>query len=359
MVSRFRSNIRLSDALDRYIERIRNAGHAEKSVYTASAVLHRFQRKLAESRRDPDPYVHMISESTVDDYFFGPTGIRRTGKLKSAAGFNRYRSVLKMFFDYAVVMHWADINPVLAIDPARPDPPRSRLLLSASELLALPDYAGNPVERMAVAIGENTGLRANDIAHLTVFDVNLANGTLQTEIRKTRKMDDKPISVELRTELNRWFAEYRQVMGVDELEDDWLLLPAYRVAPPRAGKRLLIADPRKVISHPERLVQRPLARMGYPTKQEGFHTLRRSAARVFFDSLRDKGEARDHALMIVKEFLNHSSVVQTEHYLGLNFDRTARDELLRDRSFLTAAAEQEQARISGTTVEHLGERRGA
>lgn len=359
MVSRMRSNVRLTDAVDRYVERITNAGHAEKSIYTAEAVLHRFQRKLAENRRDPNPYVHLISESMLDNYFFGPSGIRRTGKLKSAAGFNRYRSVLKMFFDYAVLMHWADINPVLAIDTARPDPRRPRLLLSASELLTLPDYAGNPVERMAVAIGENTGLRANDIAHLTVFDVNLANGTIQTEIRKTRKMDDKPISIELRAELNRWFADYRCVMEVSELEDDWLILPAYQVAPPRAGSRLLIANPRKVISHPERLVQRPLARMGYPTKGEGFHTLRRSAARVFFDSLRNKGEARDHALMIVKEFLNHSSVVQTELYLGLNFDRSARDELLRDKSFLVDAAEQEQARINGDAVEHIGERRGA
>ena len=93
--------------------------------------------------------------------------------------------------------------------------------------------------------------------------------------------------------------------------------------------------------------------MGYPTKGEGFHTLRRSSARAFFESLRERGEGRDHALMIVKDFLNHASVAQTEHYLGLNQERTIRDALLKDQPFLTRLAGDEQARVQAGPARDL------
>lgn len=350
MVSKLRTNIRLQEACEAYVQRITNAGQAERTVYTVKYALDRFHREIA-TRRDPNPYVHTITEGQVDAYCFGPGGLRQN---IGAAHFNRQRSVLKKFFDYAVLMRWADVNPVLAIDRARPDVDRKRLMLNASELLALPDYCNNPIERIAVALGENTGLRANDVIHLTVFDVSLASGSIQTLIRKTDKMDDKPITVELRSELDRWFNTYRQLGQVDELPSDWLLVPSYRNAPIGG----LVVKPTTVLTHPWRLVQRPLARMGYPIKGEGFHTLRRSAARVFFDSLRDRGEARDHALMIVKEFLNHSSVTMTEKYLGLNFDRVARDDILKGNSFLSSAATKEQGRLN-QNIETLEARLGA
>jgi hypothetical protein len=52
--------------------------------------------------------------------------------------------------------------------------------------------------------------------------------------------------------------------------------------------------------------------------------------------------------MVVKEFLNHSSVTQTEHYLGLNQERAIRDTILKDKPFLTALAQTEQERATGT-----------
>lgn len=350
MVTKLRTNTRLEAAIEAYIQRITNAGQADRTVYTAKYALDRFHRGIA-TKREPNPFVHLISEADIDHYCYGPDGLRQH---VGAAFFNRQRSVLKKFFDYAVMMRWADTNPVLAVDTARPDAPKKRLMLNASELLALPDYCNNPIERIAVALGENTGLRANDVSHLTVFDVSLASGSIQTLIRKTAKMDEKPITLELRSELDRWFSFYKEFMGVDELPNDWLLMPSYRISP-LSGMGI---KPTTVLTHPWRLIQRPLARMGYPTKGEGFHTLRRSAARVFFDSLRDRGEARDHALMIVKEFLNHSSVTQTEVYLGLNFDRVARDDILKGQSFLVSAAEKEQNRLN-QNITGLEERRGA
>ena len=349
MVSKSRFNIRLDDAVRQYLDRIKNEGQSEFSQRTALYALGRFERALA-TKREPHPWVHLIDEKDCDNYCFGPGGIRKDVK---SITFNRYRSVLKVFFDYAVMMRWTDTNPMVSVPPARPDAPTKRLMLSASEMLAMLEQASNPAERCALSIGMNTGLRANDIRHLTIFDASLASGTIQTEIRKTRKFDVKPITMELHGELIRWLDTYAKYMGLngrDELSNEWLLIPSYRLCPQwNKGDVRLRIRPTEPHTHPERMVQRPLRRLGYPTKGEGFHTLRRSSARALFESMRERGEGRDHALMVVKEFLNHASVTQTEKYLGLNHERTIRDTLLKDQPFLTRLAEDEQARAADTT----------
>lgn len=342
-----RDNIRLNDACARYLERIKNEGQSETSLYTARFALGRFQRAVA-TRQEPNPWLHSITPAMMDDYCYGPKGIRRD---IAAVSFNRYRSVLKVFFEYALMMGWTDVNPMDAIGRARPDAPKPRLMLNASELLSLLDHCGNPVERIACSLGMNTGMRSNDIRHLTIFDASLAGGTIQTEIRKTRKLDVKPMTMELHWELAKWlnlYAEYQGLASRADLPGDWLLVPSYRNPAPKEREQRIHLRPTQVHTNPWRMVQRPLARMGYPTTGEGFHTLRRSSARALFESLRESGEGRDHALMIVKEFLNHASVSQTEHYLGLNQERTIRDNLLKDRSFLTALAQTEQDRARGT-----------
>lgn len=357
-MSRNKANIRLDDAVERYLERIRNEGQAERSIYTARYGLSRFRKAVAASNpRNPNPWIHQMTEADLDAYFFGPQGIRKN---IGSVSFNRYRSVLKVFFDYAVIMRWTDTSPMNGIGRARPDTPKQRLYLNAGELLSLLDYCNNPVERIACAIGMNTGLRGNDIRHLTLFDASLASGVIQTEIRKTRKMDVKPMPLELHFELSKWLNTYAELTGLEgpgELPSDWLLVPAYRNAAPK-GRATILPNPTKIHSCPWRMVQRPLERMGYPSKGEGFHTLRRSSARALFESLREKGDGRDHALMVVKEFLNHSTTAQTEHYLGLNQERVIRDALLKDKPFLSALAATEQARVNQTAPRELRAQHG-
>lgn len=346
-----RPNIRLVDAIDRYLERIRNEGHAESSIRTTGYALTRLRTSIAKSVRGGNPYVHVITPSDMDEYCFGKNGIRvggGSGKPITATSFNRYRSSLRTFFEYAVSMGWTDTNPMDAISKARPDSPKPKLMLNAGELLNLLAAAGNPVERVGCAIGMNTGLRGNDIRRLTIFDANMVGGVIQTEIRKTNKIDNKPISLDLHWEITRWLNIYAELMDLDsvsQLQDDWLLVPSYRCAAPREIDRRIKPKPHQIHTNPWRLVQRPLARLGFPTKGQGFHTLRRSSARALFESLREAGEGRDHALMIVKEFLNHASVMQTEAYLGLDQERDIRDAVLKGKPFLTALAETEKARM--------------
>lgn len=345
-----RNNVRLAEACDAYMDRIRNEGQAKASITTAHYALRRF-RKAVATRREPNPYLHTITDADMDEYCFGTNGIRRglNGRGIAAVSFNRYRSVLIRFFDYALLKRWVDVNPMEAVPAARPDGEKTRLLLNASELTALLENCTNPVQRIACSIGMNTGLRANDIRHLTIFDASLASGTIQTEIRKTRKMDVKPITADLHPELVRWLDFYADRMGVPDrgqLPADWLLVPAYDVPAPNARDKRVRPRPLDVHTHPHMLVQRPLKRMGYPTKGEGFHTLRRSSARVLFESLRENGESRDHALMIVQAFLNHADTKQTQAYLGLSHERTIRDTLLKGKPFISRMAAKEQERVT-------------
>lgn len=343
MASRSRTNIRINEACERYLERIAAEGQAETTIRTTVYALERLKKALA-SRREPNPYVHTITPEKMDEYCYGKDGLRSGPKAITASTFNRYRSCLRVFFDYAVLMRWTDVNPMDGISSARPDAPRSKLLLSASELLRLLDYTGNPVERIGCSIGMNTGLRGNDIRRLTIFDANMTNGVLQTEIRKTKKIDNKPITMDLHFELTRWLNTYAELMDledVSQLNDEWQLVPSYRVPAPNARDQRLRLRPNDVLTNPWRLVQRPLSRMGYPTLHEGFHTLRRSSARALFESLRSGGEGYDHALMVVQQYLNHENVTITQRYLGLNAEKAIRDSLLRGKPFLTALAQRE------------------
>ena len=209
MPSKSKHNIRLSSAVQRYLDRIRNEKQSERTIYTATAVLSRLKKGLW-TKKDPDPWVHLITDTVMDNYCYGPGGIAENIK---SVSFNRYRSVLVQFFRYCEDLRWCDESPMLGIRPARPDQAVSRLLLSATEMVMMLDLAVNPIERVGLSLGMNTGLRGNDIRHLTVFDANLTNGVIQTEIRKTKKLDIKPITMELDTELHRYLDIYAEMTG--------------------------------------------------------------------------------------------------------------------------------------------------
>lgn len=347
MPAKSKHNMRLSAAVARYLDRIRNEKQSESSIYTAKHALQRFQRAV-QTKRDPDPYLHLITDTMMDDYFYGPNGIAEGVK---SVTINRYRSVLVLFFRYAEDMRWVDQSPMVGIHPARPDQPTAKLLLSAKEMIEMLETAPNPVDRIGLSLGMNTGLRGNDIRHLRVFDVNLNNGLLDTYIRKTKKLDVKPITMELEAELRRYLTDYARMCGfqsVSDLPNDYLLMPSFRQKTPRErGFYRIEPRPYQIHTKPWHIPQRALRALGYPSKGEGFHTLRRSSARALFESLRESGEGRDHALMIVKDFLNHASVTQTEVYLGLNHERVLRDTLLKGKSFLPQLASSEVAATEG------------
>lgn len=266
-------------------------------------------------------------------------------RANAPATYNRYRSALVSFFDFCVARGYAGRNPARAL-PTRKVAEQGHLMLTPPQMLEMLEGA-NPVERIALALGMNTALRGSDIMALKIKDVSLTTLTLRTMIQKTGGYDEKPITAQLANELKLWFAFYFKNGGPGN-PDEWFLVPSYVVGPrlepvgmlgditvesPRLGVTTL--RPTSPLTHPHRIVQRAIERVlpGTPTLGEGFHTLRRSAARALFEKLRAEA-SYDHALMVVKEFLNHKSTEQTQRYLGINHERAIRDEMLRGKDFL-------------------------
>jgi integrase len=123
------------------------------------------------------------------------------------------------------------------------------------------------------------------------------------------------------------------------LDPSWYLIPSrrrVRMADGPDGKaqyRWKIS-PEVPVSEPEQIVHRALERLDLDGKQEGFHTIRRSVARVMFDTLVEEG-GYDSAIRIVQSLLNHASSSMTERYLGVSAERNRRDDILRGAPFLT------------------------
>lgn len=307
----------LIDAMLNYTKKQEQERKAPATQRASEALLARFAGSLGEAAN----FLEMdeLRGSDVSNFLYRNPDA-------SPATFNRERSVLTSFLQYAGSGHLiADIPPMK-------NPQKPNLILSPEEMLKMLDRS-NPVERIALALGMNTGLRASDISSLRVGDVDLATGYITCAIQKTGVTDRKPITMELMGELERWYEAYATSCGgyvAENLNNSWYLVPSYTVTP----QKNLLLRPEQPLGHMHRLVQRALNRVALPTEGQGFHTLRRSSARALFERLR-KTENADHALLVVREFLNHQSVTQTERYLGINAERTIRDEQLRGRSFLS------------------------
>ena len=287
-----------------------------------------------------------VDERTMVRYFNALRPPRLAGY-----SFNNYRQYVMMFFKFALAENWIDRNPMRHVDPA-PVVKRPRLQLSAQELLAALDGA-TPRDRVALALGMNTALRAMDIMSLKVGDVNLSNNELSAFIHKTKQHDLIPITAELRAEIIRWFEHYADAMGLSDwmsdLPNEWILVPpmhflAHNVWTPQAGGRVVYKTT-SVYSNPEEIVQRALKRLGHPTKGEGFHTLRRSTARRFYELAIAKG-VRD-PMRMPQALLGHQRRETTEIYLGMTIEKEMRDELLKGESFLRAVADEEIRKRDG------------
>lgn len=228
---------------------------------------------------------------------------------------------------------------------ARKEIKRERMRLSPSQLLGLLEVAACERDRGFLAVAMNTGLRAGDICELRIGDVNLDAGKIRCQVSKSDVEDLKPISADLDKELRRWLLHYEATEKDtyrQKLQPDWYLFPSHAVwntpddwpGGKREGERLF---PERKMAVPHRAVKRALKELGLDGPGEGVHTIRRSVARAYFESLRAQGY--DGALQATKEFLNHANAQITEQYLGLTHERQIRDETIAGKPFLSAMTE--------------------
>jgi len=85
--------------------------------------------------------------------------------------------------------------------------------------------------------------------------------------------------------------------------------------------------PSRRISNPGRIIRDLAWRVGVELEPgDGWHTVRRSVARLFFD--RVSGNGYDAALRMTAAFLHHKNTATTEIYLGLELEKVQRDEVM-------------------------------
>ncbi len=275
-------------------------------------------------------------------------------------------AVLKQFFDWAVRNRYISQldNPM----HGRKSPkgmPVERMRLPVRDFGRLLDAAEgyHLRDRMVVALGLYLFLRQSEIADLRISDVlpRLDHQEISVRIFKTKQIDVMPVCSELEQELRRWLTWYAEHYG--PLQPDWFLVPAKqrmtgwynpetRKLEPRqsAEERIL---PTRRLAQAERVVKRALAAIGYQVRaedgtslREGVHTLRRSGARALFDQMRDSGY--DGAIRHVQAMLHHSSLANTEHYLGLTLDRVKRNEVTKGRPMFDPGTNVVPLRAEGT-----------
>lgn len=321
----------LSDAVDEYVDLLRRK-KAKSTTVNVESILRRFLACVGNVN------TRTLDQRHFEKFFYD--GEDPLIDRLAPSSFNQARSRVTGFVLWMEGRRYTSKRALLDNVDHQKVVKRERLRLSAAELLTLLDLADHPRDRAILAVAMNTAARANEITGIRIRDLKLDEGLIRLDISKTGKEDHRPVTADLRAELERWLAYYRRDQNVFELDDDWYLVPSKthfnRRMPDGTFKHFGDSRlrPSRRMNDPHKVVQAVLAKTGREPKFEGFHTIRRSVALLYFESLRDEGY--DGALQATKALLNHEHASQTEAYLGLTNERRKRDLSMKDQPFLSA-----------------------
>lgn len=200
------------------------------------------------------------------------------------------------------------------------------LRIPVSEWDVLYNACSLPRERMVLSLGLFLFLRAGEIKTIQLKHINLENNEIEIFRSKTQQWDTMPICSELGKELRTYLTWCANQITP---QPEQFLIPASRVQAGANGfiKGSIQYDWTRSYGQIHDVVQPILKRAGYPTLNQGEHTLRRSGARAYFDSMISSGF--DGALRRVQSMLGHAHASMTERYLGLELDRHRRNADLR------------------------------
>lgn len=336
--------IRLSEALDQYLAH-RARRFSASTVNADTYILRRFQAEVG------DLYVTSLTPLHVDDWMAGllvphtcRNGIDRDPI--SPSSFNMMRARLKAFFLWLTQRGMTRADLLSMTQPMKTTK-RERLRVAPDVIWRMLDSASSLRDRTILVVAVNTALRANEIADLRLSDVDLATGDLKVRITKTGHEDTMPITSDLDAALREWLDYYTawQVRDLGRVPQpgDYLfpanLGPRYVYKVAEDGTKVRESkhqgwDPLRPVRNLHLIAQAALRSVGLPTKHEGIHTLRRSVARVLYDSLLEEGH--ESAIRVTMTWLHHTNVSTTERYLGVTGERRTRDLHLRGRSLLGA-----------------------
>lgn len=246
-------------------------------------------------------------------------------------------------YDLGVFFKWCryrkymarDADPCFEFEKQRYVVP-PKLRIPVSEWSRLFDACATQLETITIATGLFLFLRGSEQQRIQLKHIHLGSDEIDIFRRKTTDYDTMPIPLELAPYLRNHLT-FMAERGYSDGEH--FLIYAKSLPSVRKGHQGFVTgtasiNPAKGQGRPYQVVQAVLGRAGYPTFREGEHTLRRSAARAYFDSLSEDGY--DRAMRRVMAMLGHKSSRSTEVYLGLEHERHTRNRELRGKPMFPA-----------------------
>lgn len=262
----------------------------------------------------------------------------------SPATANKYMDRVHTFMRRAVEAGWMDRPPIVA---GVYEPPRRQSRLTADQMVAMLDAADNPRDRAMLAVALEWLLRGSEIARLKVGNIRLDDGMADVLVSKkegAHAWDEMVVTARLSRELEAWRHAYAVAIARPLRAEDFLFpRQVSRLAGTGRENGLL---PNAPISHPYLVVRNALTISGVTEGRLGFHTIRRSMARLRYDALCESG-SKDQALEVVSALLHHDSLRTTELYLGVDGKRTTRNKIMRSSSWVSVLPTAEHDETPG------------
>lgn len=319
----------LLDAWEDYNRNGRSNGVKESSIRTRDWAIGPLLSKHGERR------LTLVREEHITDFYL------RAAETRSARSMRTTHNIVSAFFTFCVGTGRlpASKNPMFnRMAPKVPTKESIRIPVHEWPRLLSVAESHEVRDRAVCTVGLYTLLRDQEMASLTIRDVNLGSGQIRAKIPKSNDTDLVAISGDLDYELRRWLSHYQSVVG--PLQPDMLLLPNIKMELDRGERGRFLKtgtatyQPYTPIEKCARIVNPIYREMGYKTRDEngvstmmGAHTLRRSGARAYYDYFVSQGRA--DALRVVQTMLHHKNSDMTQHYIGLREDRQTRDQLVR------------------------------
>lgn len=236
-------------------------------------------------------------------------------------------------------------------------PDREPTLLTGAQMLQMVESAEHGRDRFLLALLMGTGMRGSDATALRWGNIKWERGRGYARfvfiMEKTEKRIDLKTDPGLYRELLRWEEEWERLAKRPHKNDDYVI-PAktpYAFTGTREGGNLVkigggFLRPNHRMGEVWTVVQRELEKLGLDTKQQGGHTFRRSALRHVVD--RRMADGYDNALRTAQTMAGHSTMAQTEKYIGMTREQMELDRFLDEDLY---GAEREAMRESQKEAE--------
>jgi integrase len=323
----------VSYAKENFIRLTSAASRSRQMRYGYVSLLNRFEAHVK------DCHMGSLRAHHLEEFWYGEGGLSDTCQAQTLG---KYRNDMKQFLSFSHRREWTTQAPDVLLDGIREKSTkvnRNRYRMTRAELRELLAAAEDPRDVALICFVACTGVRISEALAMTIRDVSFRKSELYVFLPKVKQEVTYPLASDLEDALRTWLTAYSTQVG--KLKPSHRLFPAFHGRQYAKGGGMTPAgryNPAGTISNPITVLNPIADRAGIELEEgDGWHTIRRSFARILYDDCVSMGH--DAALRIVQAALNHASVQTTERYLGLSLERQQFHRLIKGNAFLTADIE--------------------